>query len=345
MNFARRTSALIVTISLAVAVGASPAVAAWNNRAREESAVGYIASQQKRDGSIPAFSPIGSTADAVVSMAAAGLGKDQVRKALNYLRRQTERGNVLAVGLQAKVVLAAVAGGRNPRNFGGINLVTGISGTEQPDGRYGVNTAVFDHALAMLAIEAVGGNPSGNARQWLVDAQCDDGGWQYDDPASANDDQHCQDTIDPGNDFFQSDTNTTAHAVMALEAGAGVQPAVDPLGFFQAIRDVQFGGWGYTWDFVTTDANSTSLAIQAYAASADPLPAGAFPALKDLQYGRRCGAFAFTWVDNGQGGFKRSGPDTGATIGGVLGLLKRRLPVPERNNLLILVQPRIVCPD
>ncbi|MEX0832987.1 MAG: hypothetical protein WD276_03800 [Actinomycetota bacterium] len=327
MHVLRRAAVMVAVASLLVA---SPARAALTNPERARRAAGYLASQQEPNGSIPAFSPIGSTADAVLSMVAANRGDRNIRRALNYLDRQVRQSNVTGIGLTAKVAMAAFAGGRNPRDFGGENLIFAIRSSEEQDGRYGVTTPVFDDALAMLALEAVGVSPSSSARDWLLDAQCTDGGWQFDEPSAVTDDQHCHDTLSPGTDFFDSDTNTTALATMALIEAGSAPPDVDPFVFFVDIRDSQFRGWGYTWGFDTTDANSTALVIQAYAADGRELPMGAMAALKALQYSR-CGAFAYSWMDNGMGGFARTGPDTGATIGGILGLLRRPFPVARRD--------------
>jgi hypothetical protein len=314
----------IAALAAAIAFFASaPSAAATDAQTRARTAVGYIASQQKANGSIPAFSPIGSTADAVLSMVAAGRGKDAIDGALAYLKRQVKAGKVTAVGLQAKVVMAVVAAGRDPRAFGGVNLLAILRALEQPDGRYGASTAVFDDALVMLALEASGRQPSASAVGWLAIAQCDDGGWQYDQPATSDDDEHCHSTSDPGSDWFESDTNTTAIAVMALDAAGGTATAADPFAFFDLMRDATHGGWGFTWTFADTDANSTALVIQAYAAAGQTLPTGAMTALKALQ-DTDCGAWSLNWS-----GSVPSGPDIGATIGGVLGVLRRPLPVPH----------------
>ncbi len=321
MRIARRSLTAVLAIAIAIVVAVpSAAGAAWTTSERVASAAGFISSQQRNNGSIPAFSPIGSTADAVVSLVAAERGPVNIKKALNFLTRRAEDGDLdNAIGLQAKVVMAAVAGGRNPRTFGGHDLVQEIADTEQPDGRYGASTAVFDHALAMLALDSAGQDPSAAARTWLLQQQCGDGGWAYDLGPQPNDDSHCQDTIDPFNDWFTSDTNTTANAVMALEAdnGAG-QPAADPFSFFASVRDGS-NGWPYTGSWPGTDANSTALVIQAYAAAGQQIPAGAMAALKGLQM-KGCGGFRYqTGLD----------PDVGSTIGGVLGLLRQPLPVTE----------------
>ncbi|GIU99580.1 MAG: hypothetical protein KatS3mg014_1196 [Actinomycetota bacterium] len=299
----------------------TPAAASLTAADRAERAAGYVASQQRSNGAIVAFSAIGSTADAVVSLVAAGVGRPTVERALDYLERKVRNGKVTGVGLQGKVVLAVVAAGGDPRRFGGTNLVRAIRATEQEDGRLGATTAVFDQALGILALVAAGRTPSDASLTWLLGAQCPDGGWQYDGPPAPGEDEHCS---GGGEDWFASDTNTTAMAVMALEAAGAPAPAVDPVGFFEAIRDADRGGWGYTWGYGTTDANSTALVLQAYAALGQDPPTGSIRALRELQY-LRCGAFAYSWA-----GDERTGPNLGATIGAIPGLLRAPFPITGR---------------
>jgi hypothetical protein len=190
--------------------------------------------------------------------------------------------------------------------------------------------------LAILALVAADVQPAGPAASWLTGAQCPDGGWQFDAPYDpSTDSRHCHSRM--ASDFTRSDTNTTSYAVQALEALAGpTAPADSPFAYFRHARDPVKRGWGYDQNNTLTDANSTSLVLQAYAAADRRHPRHAMRALKRLQYTRRCGkhfrfSFAFTWKKK-SGGFKRSGPDLGATIGSVLGLLKQPLPVPAAST-------------
>jgi hypothetical protein len=319
--------ALCTSVLLAGTADAKP-----SRKFRARIAAGYLGSQQEDDGSIPAFSPVGSTADAVVSLVAAKSGENAVEAGLDYLATAVAAGEANTTGLKAKVVLAAVAGGRDPANFGGANLVADIVGSEQPDGRLGVGTAVFDQALALVALQGAGVQFSTQSVVWLAEAQCGDGGWQFDEPAGPDDDKHCfNDQLE--SDLFQSDTNTTSLVIQVLAyiEESPPEPAADPFKFLKKIRDDGFGGWGYSWGFETTDANSTALVLQAYASEGIPPPKGARHALKRLQYPvcsgkKRAGAFAFTWSDeDGDGLFTRTGPDAGATIGGIQGLLEMPL--------------------
>jgi hypothetical protein len=272
---------------------------------------------------LPAFSSIGSTADAVMAFVAVGMAETPLQNAIGFLRRQTGRGNVDTIGLKAKVGLAVEAAGLNAANFAGHSLLGEITETQRLTGRFG-DASVLDQALATLAIAASTGEYDPEAIRWLLHAQCPDGGWQFDRPHARSEGPHCRDASDP-NDFFASDTNTTAYVLMAVEPSGIGDYEHDPFVFLRAIRDTSGppseGGWGYTWGFTTTDANSTALVIQAYAAAGRPLPDGAMAALHRLQY--RCGAFAFSWTDAG----RRTGPDVGASIGAVPGILREPLPV------------------
>ena len=107
---------------------------------------------------------------------------------------------------------------------------------------------------------------------FLEAEQCPDGGWPYD-AFNPGEDLHCS---SGETDFFLSDTNWTAYVVMALLANDGAMVDVDDaFDFLWAIRDTDHGGWGYSWGFETTDANSTGLVLQAFAAADRNPPATA----------------------------------------------------------------------
>lgn len=335
----RRLVGCVVALSLL----AGPASAGPSRKHRARVAVRYVQAQQKNNGSFPAFSPIGSTSDAVVSLVAARRGKKAVNEALGYLRDKVKGGQVNDIGLAAKVALAAAAAGRDPKSFGGVNLVRRIRKTELGNGRYGRRTAVFDHALALLALQAAGSQFTTKSVRWMVNAQCEDGGWQYDKPAKQRDNEHCR--TPGGDDQFRSDTNTTSLVVQAVAyiEESPPEPEVNPFKFFRDIRDDDFKGWGYSWNFRTTDANSTALVLQAYASEGRTPPRSGRRALKALQYGlcsKKRGAFAFTWADeDGDGNFKRSGADLGATIGGIIGLLEKPLWYPAFEDPKVKKRP------
>ncbi len=315
-----RFVAVVLCAGVLVGATATAQAAPLTDRGRAARAVAYLASKQRANGSIPAFSPIGSTADAVSAFVAARVGRTRMHRALRYLRTQVKAGHVNAIGLQAKVALAVAAAGRNPRAFGGVNLIQALRDT-LAGGHFG-DSAVFDDAAALLALEAAGATPGNGLTAWLLAAQCPDGGWAYDLPHAPGDDEHCSDGS--ATDFFTSDSNTTSLVVQALTAMNTTDWLSSPFGFFATLRDHAKGGWAYSASFVATDGNSTGLVLQAYAAASLKIPSGGRIALRKLQYAK-CWAFAYTYS-----GAARGDADVGATIGAVPGLLREPFPVHGR---------------
>ena len=348
--------ALVGILAGAIVVSGLPSGAVTR---RERIALGarYIASRQNADGSFPGVSAVGGTADAVLALVAARRGPEAVADALAFLEGQA--AEVTSVGQLGKVAMAAVAGGRDPRAFGGVDLVARIQASYDPaTGRSGTvqGVGVVDQALAVLGLAAAGAPVPRRAARWLAEAQCPDGGWQYDAPYDpATDDRHCSSGDD---DFTASDSNTTAYAVMALEAAPPVRLRRDPFRYFELARDAVKGGWRYDFrrrpfgTLAVTDANSTALVLQAYAAAGlEPPPRGR-RALAALQYrpcGPIAGAFAYTWVQR-DGRWARSpsraearaeeasGGVTviGATVGAVPGLAGVPFPIREAARLRAL---------
>jgi len=337
---------LIATSALAAPVSAGP------NDPRALRGTRYIVGRQGENGSVPGFSKVGATADAMLALSAARRSPKSVARAIAYLRTKAE--GLRSVGLMGKVVMAVVAAGRNPRSFGGRNLVLAIKRKRRDSGRYGgtdSRAAVLNHALAMLGLAAVPEAVPLSSYEWLREARCPDRGWQYDAPSHSRDGFHCGDGS-PG-DVTRTDTNTTSYAVQAFRA-RGVSGRAS-LVYFRSARDGVRGGWRYSHQrsaFGTrayTDANSTALVLQAYAALHKAPPPGARRALRRLAYracGELTGAFAYTWARS-SGEFRRvpsradaaredelGGPSViGATVGAVLGLLGRPLPLdPARNG-------------
>jgi hypothetical protein len=312
-----RVIAVVLCAGLLIGIAGTAQATPITDQERAGRAVAYLASHQKANGSIVAFSAIGSTADAVSSFAAAGVGRTRMNRALGYLRTQVGAGHVDSIGLLAKVVLAVTAAGENPRDFGGMNLIRSLRDT-LAGGHFG-DSAVFDDATAVLALEAAGITPGNGVAAWLLAAQCPDGGWAYDLPYGPGDDEHCFDGTDT--DFFTSDSNATSLAVQALTGMDTTDWVESPFAFFDTVRDGENGGWAYSAAFVSTDANSTGLVLQAYVAAGLPIPNGGLIALRKLQY-PGCGAFAYTYSGDAKGG-----PDIGATIGAVPGLVRAPFPV------------------
>ncbi|MGH2827336.1 MAG: hypothetical protein ACRDKF_10245 [Actinomycetota bacterium] len=324
--FSRGVRLLACAVAAAVALSVVP-VSAVTNKSRARTAAGYIARQQKDNGSIVSFSVYGSTADAIVALVAARRGQRNIDRALNFMARRVRSGRVFKdpdVGVLGKIVMAVEAGGRNARNFGGRNLVRRIANLERPSGRLGRGTEVYSQGLLILGLRAAGKRVPRKVSRWLAKAQCDNGGWAFDKPADTkDDDETCRDTTDPKNDFAISDSNTTAVAIMALEGVRKINTRrVKAFDFLATLRDSD-RGWGYTTEFPDTDANSTSLVIQAYLAAGRQIPSGAMAALRKLQV-KLCGPIAGAFRFQSGGG---NPPDLGATIAATPALMKKPLPL------------------
>ncbi|HEX6843602.1 MAG TPA: hypothetical protein VF235_00670 [Actinomycetota bacterium] len=314
-----RTRAIALALTTTLVLGVAGSAQGVTDRERARLAAAFIEKKQAPDGSVTVFSSVGSTADAVLAFVAAGRGEEPLADALRYLRRQTAGAGVKGVGLKAKVALAVESAGRNAHAFGGRDLIAELLASQSPFGRF-KGASVLDQALALLAILAADGIPNGAGSIWLRNAQCLNGGWAYDAPYAASDGDDCS---SGAGDFYTSDTNTTAYAVMALVAWD--TPKYDVFGYFDGRWDTTYMGWGYTAEYPTTDANSTALVIQAYLATGEPLPKRAMKALRALQYG--CGAFAYSYDDEG----RRTGKNLGATIAAVPAL--RKLPFPYEGDV------------
>lgn len=261
-----RIRVAILTVTLAaILVGALPVLAAADITA----ALDYIQSQQNADGGFGSgFSPdsaLGSTADTVLAIVAAGgdlAAFDQDGSTpLTYL--EANASSAASAGDLAKLILAAIAAGENPRTLGGVDSVVKLESLLGAGGRIGGEADTFvSHLLAVLALASAQRHIPDAAVDYIRTAQQENGSWAWDGSAET-----------------AGDTNTTAFAVQAL-AAAGEDPASDPianaLNYYQSIQN-EDGGWPYQSpsDFGTaTDANSTAVTIQAIIAAGQD-PAGA----------------------------------------------------------------------
>lgn len=229
-------------------------------------AAGWLA--RRPAGSMPA----GQLADAIVALRANGRGATALRSRLAVLARKAPRYAVTP-GAAGKVVLAAVAAGRDPRRLGGVNYVRRVT-HGATGGRYGAST--FDQALGMLALRSAGrGVPAPAVR--AMRAARGSGGWGFSRAPRG------RDSVD-----------ATALAIEAMRA-AGV-PARDP--FLRAAtrwmlaQRNRAGGYASAGGGGATEANSTAAVLRALHALGRPAPPRTRAALRALQ--RRDGAVRFT---------------------------------------------------
>jgi hypothetical protein len=225
----------------------------------------------------------GNTADGLLALDAAGVAHEAAARMLAWL--QTDAANYAGFapnyypGSLAKLLIVAEAENVDLHDFGGIDLVTSLIGTENtgsdptlvglyqnPDAQYGYESTITQ-ALALIALSNTGtpaDAPSTAAVQWLLDQQCPDGGFRN------NETPHTPTGC-------TSDLETTAFAVQGLvEVGQDVSSALDWL-------DGQQNGDG-GFGSPKSNANATAVAAQAFLA-ANQEPTNALLWLRDQQVG------------------------------------------------------------
>jgi hypothetical protein len=235
-----------------------------------EAASTWLREQQDTSGGFLGFSgepDPGATTDAVTALYAAQQSDPAAAAALDaalaYLERDENGASYAETGpgQAAKLALAAVSGGRDPRDFAGMDLVAAMTtplATPVPDGLGGIyGDDLYDHALVLIALTAAGEAIPDAALEPVRAAQGEDGGWAFDGSTAAG----------------AADSNTTALVIQALVAsGHGDDPMVDrAVGFLFTLLTPD-GGFAYgPADPLVADANSTALVLQALiAAGEDP---------------------------------------------------------------------------
>ncbi len=217
-----------------------------------------VATHQNDDGGYTSFSigsgeapsDAGGTVDALLAIAAAG---GDVADPLNYLDNNLD--DLIAFSetdgsAAGKVVLALVAAGEDPQDFGN-DFVRTLADHSSPDGDFGGESA-FGNSLAILGLDAAGEQVPDSAITWLRSRQetagDNDGSWDDGFGTAGNPD-------------------ATAMAVMALLA-ANIERDDDVITnaeLFLANSQLSSGGWEYGQGF-GENANSTALVIRALAA-------------------------------------------------------------------------------
>ncbi|MCS7050724.1 MAG: terpene cyclase/mutase family protein, partial [Thermomicrobium sp.] len=221
----------------------------------------WLLGQQRTDGGFAGFtgeSDPGSTADAVLALASAGIDPTQPRRdggasAIAYLESVASR-YAERPGGAAKLTLAAIAAGRNPRAFGGIDLLERLRRAYDPTtGLY--DQQLFSNALVLLALAAAAEKVPSVAVGAVLVRQAPDGSWAFDG------------STEPG----AGDSNTTALMVQALVAlGYRDHPSVRAA--LEYLRSVQASDGSFAYqsaDTLVGDANSTALAVQALLAAGE----------------------------------------------------------------------------
>ncbi|MDQ1679325.1 MAG: hypothetical protein QOI42_184 [Frankiaceae bacterium] len=341
--------ALLLVFIAASAAGASAAPTSTDPPTAAKAAAAWVAHQVNPQGFIPqagnpALPNLSNSAQAVIALAAAGVGGNQVNALLGYLGNHVDdfvvHGSDDDPGSLAYLILGVAATGADPTDFGPghVDLVTRLENTRQPSGLFGAASAAFDGAfrqgLSLLALHAAGQSDAA-ASDWLVDQQCADGSWTSfrDDTTVA-----CP-AVDPVN-FIGPDTNSTALAALGLKAQGRNARATAGANALLAVRNAD-GAWGFlSAADQPTDANSTGLVVTALRTINGTQDAQGIAALLALQAG--CDADP---ADIGGIAFQASPdglvPDMFATNEAILGLAGVALPIESASIAADLPDP---CP-
>ena len=122
-----------------------------------------------------AGAPAGQQADAIVALRAAGRSRTALRPRAAALARVAPEYATTAGGA-GKVAMAAVAAGRDPASFGGVDYLRRVT-NRYAAGRYGASA--WDQALSLLALRAAGRNVPSTAIRATFAAR-GAGGWSFD---------------------------------------------------------------------------------------------------------------------------------------------------------------------
>jgi len=231
-------------------------------------ALGYLKGQQRANGSFN--NDDFTTVRAVIAVAAARHPISYMTsisgytpldylaaRAITYTHAQTGTGP-LKPGTAGQLAVAVVAGGGDPYNFGGMNLIHELTGTyNAATGAYSTTArpaGTLDQPWAILGLAAAQETVPVSATDFLIGLQETDGsgGWSY----------------APG---FGGDVDTTAQVLQALIASGNTGPTHakvrEGLDFLRAQQSDQ-GSWGFSWSGTFyPSVDSTAAAIQAIVAA------------------------------------------------------------------------------
>ncbi len=258
-------SLLILPIAGVAAAPTANSATAPTDSERATAALNYLWAAQRPDGSLD--KSLGETADFVIGAAAAGYDPATLKScagtatALDYLAAASDAaaGDAAKTG---KTILAVVAAAGDPAGFTGRDLKARLIALYHSDtGAYG-DGSTFSQSFAVLAVVASGGAVPAAALAALEKLQDPDGSWSYGTtPVAAG----------------QGDTNSTAIALMALDA-AGVRTA-DAAGLaYLHTQQLADGGFPYQNSSkpAASDPDSDSIVLQALVAAGQDPQSGAW---------------------------------------------------------------------
>ncbi|HUZ01007.1 MAG TPA: prenyltransferase/squalene oxidase repeat-containing protein [Thermomicrobiaceae bacterium] len=239
-------------LPLPVRTAFAPSAGLSTDGAHALAALRYLSGQQRPDGSLDG-SP-GETEDFILGTVAAGddpatLTTCADGSAYAFLASQVAAATADA-GKTAKLLLALTAGRRDPRAFGGLDVLARLASFYRPASGVVGDGATFSQALAILALRAAGQPVPAAAVVHLAALQDADGSWNYETASGAT----------------TGDTNSTAIALMALSAVGDAAPVPAALAYLHGVQGAA-GGFPYqAGPGAPSDPDSDALVLQALTA-------------------------------------------------------------------------------
>jgi hypothetical protein len=299
---------LIIAAVLGASLVTTPAAAGTSHRV--DAAAGWLAGQmadgerlETEFGGVK-YPDQGLTIDAIFAFAAARTARDHSDRAIAWLAKPDVQGAYLGTdgesyaGPHAKLAVAARMKGKDPKSFGGTDLIAGLKALQAPSGRYSDRSQFGDFSNAFTQSYALFALRDAKATAYLAGSQCPDGGFPVTFEASP----------------CVSDVDATAIVIQALRSqGKPVRNAVAWL------KSKQQADGGFPSAQGGSNANSTGLAAQVLRdkASRDYLIS------LQVRTGPDKGAIAF----DASGFTKANAPR--ATAQAILGLTHFRLSHPQ----------------
>ena len=300
MSVSRPLAALVAAAtvgSLAAALAGSPATAASSYDPRPRAQGAAWLADQLTDGLVHneqfQFDDIGLSVDVALGLDAAGKKATVVKAVTKAVAKNVafyvgDGDQGIYAGATAKAAVLAEAQGKNPRAFGGLDLVTQLEGrvataapiagriqdAYDPTSEFGGDFAnVIGQAYAAQALSDAKSGAAAPAARFLLEQQCSDGFFRL----SFTGDKRAADQSCDGAAKRERtpDTDATAIAVLALQHVKGAQAKGAVKKAVAWLVDVQgadgsFGGGKSTKD---ANANSTGLAGWALGATGATKPA------------------------------------------------------------------------
>jgi len=236
-----------------------------------------LISSQSQDGG---WETTGQTIDSLLALTTAGwdpatVTQEDGASPVTFITENLEDFIQAGPDAMGKALLAAVAAGENPEDFGGVNLVSRLMVTYDKNfGSFGDPANTWHQALAILGLSAAEADIPEDAVATLIELQQADGGWEY----------------AAGLGTWPDSTALAIQAMIAAGIPVEDQTIIDALEYLQSTQTAD-GDWGdaSTTGYVLMALNALNIPHEGWAGDH-----GKLPQLTLLSYQKPNGSFFFS---------------------------------------------------